>query len=452
MSGRQADPDRLRNPAEKIHEIGETFRISADDLSGSLQQSSDTADPSADIQSVVGAVRETAAQLSHHANLLAALAAAYLSLDDEAIESFLQRRGEEAFIRRFLPAASYPQIDELEPYFLPRLRMVQSEWTPVYVLDSQRLRQTNTFHTGRILRNAIGTWSNPETQTAYCVALVDDGTTLYLPEGTLSPPIDAARIPNREGVWDEGQRGPVSDPWQSAMEDGAEANWRNPGDPWQYFILGRMSITGLRGAVFPSVPHANLCGELSVLSAVGEKDLVAGFSRFAQLTGLGYWNIDGGKTEYSGTQVLQNVGHTTSSYDLKRLFEAYGWACRIHGGTMPLPDEWAEFLRSGGKVVFLTELDARKKAHSSKDGAWIDNPEYGRLVSGAQPHAAGLAAHWVSVVDVFQDGRGSIRVRVWNTYSGCDETYSWERISRSGKNPGTSAGSYTFLEAVPPDA
>jgi hypothetical protein len=56
------------------------------------------------------------------------------------------------------------------------------------------------------------------------------------------------------------------------------------------------------------------------------------------------------------------------------------------------------------------------------------------------------------VVDVFQDGRGSIRVRVWNTYSGCDETYSWERISRSGKNPGTSAGSYTFLEAVPPDA
>jgi hypothetical protein len=135
MSGRQADPDRLRNPAEKIHEIGETFRISADDLSGSLQQSSDTADPSADIQSVVGAVRETAAQLSHHANLLAALAAAYLSLDDEAIESFLQRRGEEAFIRRFLPAASYPQIDELEPYFLPRLRMVQSEWTPVYVLD-----------------------------------------------------------------------------------------------------------------------------------------------------------------------------------------------------------------------------------------------------------------------------------------------------------------------------
>ena len=30
-----------------------------------------------------------------------------------------------------------------------------------------------------------------------------------------------------------------------------------------------MPITGLKGAVFPGVPHANLCGELSVLSAVG---------------------------------------------------------------------------------------------------------------------------------------------------------------------------------------
>jgi hypothetical protein len=453
MAHKKPDIDFLRKQAERIHALDENLRASADSLLQKIPGTGGTdPDPAPDVRTDAAAAGEMiqthSARLGRAADLLAALAQAYASLDDEAIEAFLRTRGEDEFIRTFFPAPTHPQIVGIEPFFLPQIRMVQSDWAQVYIQGPRQLTQTDTYHTGRIIGNVIGRWVNPKSKKVYSVFDPGDGVFAFIPEGKLSPPVDVSTIPNREEVFAEGQRGPLSDLWKPPAAEERKGEWHAPGDPWQNFILGNMRITGLRGAVFPATPHANLCGELSVFFSVGETDLESGLTRFAQLTGLGYWNIDGKKTEYTGTQVLQNAGHATSSYDIQRLFAEYGWTGRIHNGVMPMPDELAENLRSGKKIIFLTELDTRTKAHAKEDGAWIDNPDYGRLVPGTKTPAAGLAAHWAAVTGVFQDRHGEIRVSVWNTHSGCEETYSWDTFSRSGKNPGSSAGSFTFVEAV----
>ena len=177
-----------------------------------------------------------------------------------------------------------------------------------------------------------------------------------------------------------------------------------------------------------------------------------GLSRFAQLRGLGYWNVDGSKTEYTGTQVLQNIGHPTSAYDLRRFFEDYGWDARISNAVLPAPDALAETIRSGRKLVFLTELDTLKEIISPlPPGRRFPIRRTARLVPGAAPATPGRAAHWVMVTDVFQDGDGKIFVQVFNSYSGCEEAYSWDTFVKTCQQPGKQeTGSYTYIEAAPP--
>ncbi len=453
MTGSKTETDLLLKQAADIHALDENFRKSADTLlkkilSAGGENSNLTAESRKDAISAGETIRTLQTRLGREADFLAALAKARQSLDDEAIEEFLRMRGEEEFVRTFFPTPMLPQIAGFEPFYLSQTRMVRSDWAQVYVQGSRQLTQTDTYHTGRIVANVIGMWVNPKSKKSYCVLDMGGGKFAYVPDGKFGPPIDVSKIPDREELSGDGRRGPVSDLWNPPEAGERKGEWRRPGDPWQNFIVGNMRVTGLRGAAFPATPHANLCGELSVFFAVGETDLEAGLTKFAQMKGFGYWSINGKKTEYTGTQVLQNVNHATSSYDLRRLFEEYGWKARIQNGVMPMPDDLAEKLRSGGKTVFLVELDTRTKAHSKQTGQWIDNPTCGQLVAGASAPAAGRAAHWVSVTDVFQDKRGTIQVKVMNTYSGCEETYTWETFCKSCKNPGSSTGSYTFLEAM----
>ena len=456
MTGATTDAELLLSQAGRIHELAGRIGSAADQLTRTV-----AATPGADSKLATEArtdafsagesIRSLQMQLAHNADLLAALAQAGRSLDTPAVEEFLRTEGEDELIRKYFPAPADPHLDGFKPFYLAQTRMVRWDWAQVYAQGPRQLTQIDTYHAGRVVPDVIGLWTHPRSNKKYHAVRTGGETFVFIPEGKLGPPIDASKIPFRDGLYEDGRRGPVSDLWKTPAGN-PKGEWRRPGDPWQNFIIGNMRVAGPRGAVFPATPHANLCGELSVFFAVGETDLESGLTKFAQLRGLGYWNLNGKKTEYTGAQVLQNVNHGSSPYDLRRLFEAYGFAGEIRSGVIPLPDELAEKLRAGRKFVLLAELDTRTKAHSKTTGAWVDNPTYGQLIPGASAPAAGRTAHWVTVTDVIRDRRGGIVVMVMNTYSGCGESYSWEMFCRSARNPGSSAGSYTYLEASKPGA
>jgi hypothetical protein len=419
---------------EKIQSVGGAFiRLSADARSDAYA-----------VQDLIRSVRQ---RLEVKADSLAALARAFRSVDDETITALLALRGEDWLLQTFSTPPFQPEIDGFEPYDPPQTRMILSDWVPVYIQGRNGLTQVDTYNTGRILDTIVGMWTDPRTGRKYYVVEAD-GKSLYIPESKNSGQVDLFKIPDREGGFPDGQQVTDANLPKPYGTDGRDPDWYTPGDPWQNLILGNMAIHGIGGAKFGLIPHHNLCGELSVFYCVGETDLEAGFSRFAKLRGLGYWNPDGSKTEYTGTQVLQNPNHATSAYDLRRLFEEYGWAARISDGVLPPPDDLAQKIASGEKLVFLTELDVNPKIYSAAAGTLVPNPTYGQLVAGGPPQTPGRAAHWVSVTGVFQNGDGGICVEVLNTYSGCKETYSWDTFVNSCRQPGSQTGSFTFLEAT----
>jgi hypothetical protein len=457
MTRIRVDTDLLLNNAESIHLRAENFQKNGEALLLSiLGVGSEYAELTAQARRDAYAARETIQSvhipLEIKADGLAALARAFRSIDDETVSILLALRGEGWFLQTFFPSPLLPDFAGFEPCFVPQTWILLSNWVPVYVKGQHGLTQTGTFHTGKILDRVVGTWTDPATGMAYFVVDTGGGRLAYIPRQRKSARIDLAKIPDREGVYADGQRVPGVDVPPPFTKVGSNPDWHNPADPWQNFILGRMKVNSLGGVAFPMTPHSNLCGELSVLRAVGETDLETGLSRFAKLRGLGFWNLDGSKTEYTGTQVLQNVGHTTSAYDLRRLFEDFGWEAGISRAEMPAPDVLAEKVRSGGKFVFLTELDTLKEIASPTTGKPIPNPKYGQLVPGAAPATPGRVAHWVTVTDVFQDGEGKFFVQVFNPYSGCEEAYSWDTFVSTCQQPGTQeTGSYTYVEAVRPE-
>ncbi|MGB7540021.1 MAG: hypothetical protein WBM17_15885 [Anaerolineales bacterium] len=454
MTRIRVDTDLLLTSAEAIHLRVENFQKNGEALLNKiLGVGGEFADLTAQARRDVFAARETIRSVQNPLEIkaegLAALARAFRSIDDETVSTLLALRGEGWFLQTFFPPPLLPDYAGFEPYFIPQSWILLSDWVPVYVKGPHGLTQTDTFHTGKILDHVVGTWTDPATGIEYLVADLGGGRFACIPRQKKSARIDPAKIPNRDGVWADGQRVPGPDLPLPFNKDGLNPDWHTAGDPWQNLILGRMKITGLGGAAFPMTAHGNLCGELSVLMAVGETDLEVGLSRFAKLRELGFWNLDGSKTEYSGTQVLQNTGHTTSAYDLRRLFEEYGWDARISNAVPPAPDELAEKIRSGGKFVFLTELDTRREIASPSTGELLPNPKYGQLVPGAAPATPGRAAHWVTVTDVFQDADGKIFVQVFNSYSGCEEAYTWDTFVRTCQQPGTQqTGSYSYVEAT----
>ena len=450
------DTDLLLKNAEAIHLHADNFKNNGETLlTKILAVGSPYADLTAqsrrDAYSAREILRSIQNTLAVKADGLAALARAFRSIDDETISALLAMRGEGWFLQTFFPAPILPDIAGFEPCFVPQTRILLADWVPVYEKGSRGLKQTDTFHTGKILDRVMGIYTDPATGIEYFVVDLGGGRFGFIPRQRASARVDLSKIPNREGKFFDGQKVPGSVSPLADIIGAMHPDWFTPGQPWQNFALGRMNISGLGGASFPMTAHGNLCGELSVLFAMGETGLPSGLSRFAQLRGLGYWNVDGSKTEYTGTQVLQNVGHATSAYDLRRFFEDYQWDARISSAAMPAPDAMAETIRSGGKLVFLTELDTQREIISPSTGKPVPNPTYGQLVPGAAPATPGRAAHWVTVTDVFQDGDGNIFVQVFNSYSGCEEAYSWDTFVKTCQQPGTQVtGSYTYIEAAPP--
>jgi hypothetical protein len=458
MARIQVDTDLLLKNADALHAAGERFHRYADTLLGKIlalggaypELQADSRKDAYEAQQLILSVQS---RLEIKADTLAALARAFKSIDDETIAALIALRGEGWFQQTFFPSGPQPDLEGYDPYYLPQTRMLLVDWVPVYVLGPNGLSQIDTYQTGRIVGGILGEWTDPKTGKSYYVVDLGGGKFGFIPKEKKSIRLDLSKIPDRDGIFADGQKIPNPDLPPPYGSDTRNPDWYIPGGPWQDLILGKMNIAGLGAATFPLIPHANLCGELSVLFCVGETDLEAGLSKFAQLKGLGYWNIDGTKTEYTGTQVLQNIHHTTSSYDLKRLFEAYGYDASISNSVMPSPEELAEKIQSGHKLVFLTELDTRKEIPSPITGLSIPNPTYGQLVPGAPPSTLGRAAHWVTVTDVFQDGSGSMFVKVFNTFSGSEETYSWDTFVKTCQQPGAqTTGSYTYVEAVKPSS
>ncbi|MBN2084260.1 MAG: hypothetical protein JW748_03480 [Anaerolineales bacterium] len=444
---KHAEAIRLR--ADRLRKNGEILLTGILGVGGEYAEL--TSQARRDAYAAQETIRSIQQPLKIKADGLAALARAFRSIDDEIISALISLRGEGWFLQNFFPAPLLPDLAGFEPCFVPQAWILLSDWVPVFIKGPHGLTQTDTFHTGKILDRVIGTWSDPATGADYFVVDLGGGRFAFIPRNRKNARIDSTLIPNREGVYTDGQAVTGLDVPLPFQTGGSTPEWHAPGDPWQNLILGRMDIAGIGGGSFPMTPHGNLCGELSVLRAVGETDLEAGFTRFAQLRGLGYWNLDGAKTEYTGTQVLQNVGHTTSAYDLRRLFEDYGWDAGISHASLPAPDALAQQIHTGTEFVFLTELDTRREIFSPEIGRPVPNPSYGRLVPGAVPATPGRAAHWVVVKDVFQDGDGKIFVQVFNPYSGGEEAYSWDTFVKTCQQPGSQvAGSYTYISATPP--
>lgn len=450
------DTDLLFQNADAIHALAESLRKIENDLLSRIliiggPYSGLTAEARKDAYASHDTIQSIRNPLNIKADSLAAMARAFQSVDDETITTMMAMRGEGWFLQNFFPAPLLPDVDGFDAFYLPQARMLLVDWVPVYTWGRNGLTQTDTLHTGHMFDVVIGTWTDPTSKEKFFVVNLGGDGFAYIPQSKESVRIDLSGIENREGIFKNGQRLTGSGLPLPFQPEGFSPDWNEPGDPWQYLILGNMNITGINGASFPKSPHANLCGELAVLVAVGETNLEEGLSRFARLSDLGYWNLDGTKTEYTGTQVLQNTAHTTSAYDLRRFFEDFGWDARISQAVMPAPDELAEKIRSGGKVIFLTELDTLKNSYSSVTGNSIPNPTYGLLVPDATPKTPGRAAHWVALTDVFQDGDGKIFVKVFNPYSGCEETYTWDTFVKTSRQPGRQVtGSYTYIEAASP--
>ena len=386
--------------------------------------------------------------LSENADRLLALSRAFRSVDEETITYLTGLLGD-SWLRQVYPGPQYPDLDGFEPYYSPQTCMALTDWAVMY--DSSLVKSLHIYTTGQFIENVVGVYTNPKGKR-YFVADLGDGNFGFIPADRASDPLDFSKVPDREGDFFNGQKERNPDllpPWNAEWPTGSD--WHTEGDPWQNLIIGNMNVTGINNEGFRTTAHANLCGELSVLFAVGEKDLEAGLSRFAKLEKLGYW--DAGKGEmvyYSGTQVLKDGSHTTSSYDLTRTFAEYGWESTTSGGEMATPEELAGKIESGHKLIFLTELNTQRQIYSAEAKSMIPNHTYGQLVPGAPKNTSGRAAHWVTVTDVFQDDGGDVFVKVFNTYSGCEETYSWETFVKTCEQPGNQEGKYTYIEAWKP--
>ncbi len=452
MAKIRVDPSLLSQQSKAIERAaGEINRAGDDLLTRVLREISGSsfAELRASGRSDAGAARELmnriGSDLSVRSDTLAALSRTFQSVDDTAIRFLNGMTDESRRMQVNSRPQSYPDREGFEPYDLPQKAMAVSNWAVMYAADLKTI--LHTYRIGELIGNIVGTWTDPQTGRKYYVVDLGNGRYGYIPADRLSGPIDFSRIPSREGVFANGEKDPFGDLPAPIGADRWRPEWLRAGDPWQNLMLGFMHIAGINHAIFGTTAHANLCGELSVMFAVGETDIEAGLSRFAQLTGLGYWDGTGKKVEYTGTQVLQNPNHATSAYDLTRFFQAYGYECGSSSGVLPTPEKLADQLASGHKFIFLTELDTMTKIPSKETGKLIANPTYGQLVPGAPPNTPGRAAHWVSVTDVFQDGNGDIDVEVFNPYTGRKETYSWDTFDKTCQQPGNSGGSFDYVEA-----
>jgi hypothetical protein len=448
----RVNPDVLSQKADEIDQVtGEFIRAGNDLLSEVIRDISGS--PSADLRASARSdalaaqdfIDQFHRDLSGKSEKLSVLSRAFQSIDAETIRLLNGMMDESRLAPTFFGWQRYPDIEGFEPYDLPQTAMAISNWA--VMCDKDLKTFLHTYRTGELVGNIIGSWTDPKKDKKYYVVDLGNGQYGYIPADRISAPIDLSNIPAREGVFSNGQQDPCQDIPAPLGAVRWMPGWHRAGDPWQNLMLGFMHILGIHNAIFGTTAHANLCGELCVMYSVGETDIEAGLSIFAQLKGLGYWDEEGEKIEYTGTQVLQNPNHATSAFDLTRFFKAYGWTSGSSAGVLPTPEEITNQLLSGHQYIFLTELDTRKIIPSKETGNLTANPTYGQVVSGAPPGMAGRAAHWVAVTGVFQDRNGQIIVDIFNPFSGRKETYSWDTFIHTCQQPGNSKGSFVYIKA-----
>lgn len=455
----RVDTDLLAKLADEIHQLAVELNGAGNSLLSEIQsctahteyarlRRSAQKDAFEARQQIAGIERS----LSEEADRLLSLSRAFRSIDERTITFLTGWLGEE-WLGKAYPGPRYPDLEGFEPYYSPQTCMALTDWA--VMRDGGFVRILHMYTTGQFIKDVVGVYTDSKGNQFYVVDL-GDGNFGYISADRASGPVDFSKVPDREGSFQNGQRErnpDLPEPWNAEWPPDSE--WHEEGDPWQNLIIGNMDVENINNEAYSDMAHSNLCGELSVLFAVGETDLEKGLSGFAKLERLGYWNSEKGKmVYYNGSDVLQDGSHTTSSYDLTRTFKEFGWESKEldpdEKGILPTPEELAEKIESGHKLVFLTELDTQRQEYSAEAGGTVANPTYGQLVPGKPANTPFRAAHWVTATDVFQDSEGDVFVKVYNTYSGCEETYSWETFVKTCEQPGDQGGKYTYIEAWKP--
>ena len=240
---------------------------------------------------------------------------------------------------------------------------------------------------------------------------------------------------------------PAEADYQAASEETLSHGFGGEWDSWveytaegvgaaQYFRIGELAEDwGWTGdGNYPSI-HSNLCGELSVISVVGDT-VPDGLDLFNDLdfdtVQTAVFN-EGEENERriqlnTGADILQNGGVGTWASHLTEFFGAYGWEAETHTGVATEVEEnlraVEEDLEAGRGVVALVELSTVYEPRGFLD------PDGERE----------KAAHWVSVLQVLHTQDGEDIVRVYNPFYNREEYYNWQYFHDSWtQTPGNSS-------------
>jgi hypothetical protein len=172
--------------------------------------------------------------------------------------------------------------------------------------------------------------------------------------------------------------------------------------------------------------HYNLCGQLSVIAAMG-LDFSEGLKIFALIT-IETWDkedlygIKEGDELYDefkrGSDILRMPGMTTSYATLENFIEDAGGsevsASHMKNGTK---EALLDLLIKGDKMISLVNIDGNGKLVPYDD---VTKP----------------IAHWVWVQDIITTKSGETLVRIYNPFMNREEVYSWDEFAAAWDTTG----------------
>ncbi|MCI0551710.1 MAG: hypothetical protein L0287_12200, partial [Anaerolineae bacterium] len=231
-------------------------------------------------------------------------------------------------------------------------------------------------------------------------------------------------------------QGGFSDGFDSWLSFGYYLGGKSP-NAAQYLDL---ALVMSRAPGYRDVQHNQLCGQLSVIAALG-KTLQTGFQVFADLlindqddvkNYLDY-KID------TGMDILTEPGQTTSYLTLEGFIEKLGgegWNATTRSGKLNNdPAVLASQLQAGHTVIALVN---------------IDNSNSGQLAGMANTPKTNQVAHWVWVQDVINLPDGTNLVRVYNPFMNQEEIYNWERFAEAWARTKGNSSTYLYIDSTGP--
>jgi hypothetical protein len=435
------DTNLLKEQSRKILDSGRLVDSSGRDLLYAVQGIRSShgrliADAQRDALSVqndsVLGLRPRGRRLGELGDELFRLAEGFDAVDHDVIDALRSR-----VMPLFMLFIDYPELGKrvhlINPDVVlldaPQMRMVTCGSTVIHIGDPKNNSGNIWLTNGKFIKNIVGTYVDPDGNEYYVVIVGfdenhDPRLGYVRVTDNISGPVDYSGISFRKGTFQDGQ---TVDP-SSLKSPWGRGDWPdiflivNPGwkeGPKQDFILGTsgLGIDGMRNS-----ENHNLCGEFAVMSAVGEQNLRNGLEKFKNLG--------------SKQNNILLADQQTGADELIPFFRAYGYDARqVPDGKMPTPSEVSNGIDDGKKYVILVDLDTNSGKVSTLDNT-----------SG---HHVG---HWVTVTGVHRDTQGNIWVDVYNPYTNQVETYSWDTLCASSKNPGPSnKGGPVIIEAAPHD-